>query len=229
MKRLLVVLAACVLMAACTTTKAKLAFDSPVKPPPGARILVLTPEVQLNVLTAAGLQEPRADWSRAARENLSSEIQKALSAKSHNFKVLDPNTAMVGRPGQLLRLHGAVGQSILAFNYGYYALPTKKNAFDWTVGDGAQVIGSEYQADYALFVTGQGSFASGGRVATAIGLSLLGVGVPLGSQQVFCSLVDLKTGRVIWFNVANAGTGADIREATGAGSLVGSLFKTLPL
>jgi hypothetical protein len=220
---------ACALLAACTTTKAKLAFDNPTRPAPGARVLVLQPDVQLNILTAAGLQEPRADWSIAARQNLAAEIDKALGARAHNFKTLDPNAAMAGRPGQLLRLHGAVGQSILSFNYGAYALPTKKGNFDWTVGDGAQTLGGEYGADYALFVTGMGSYASGGRIATMIGLSMLGVSVPLGSQQVFCSLVDLKTGRVIWFNVANAGPNADMREQAGAQSLVASLFKTLPL
>jgi hypothetical protein len=229
MKRLLVVAIACAFLAACTTTKAKLAFDNPTKPPSGARVLVLQPDVQLSVLTAAGLQEPRADWSAAARQNLAAEVEKALGARSHNFKVLDSNAAMEGRPGQLLRLHGAVGQSILAFNYGAYALPTKKGNFDWTIGDGAQSLGAEYGVDYALFVTGAGSYASSGRVATMIGLSLLGVGVPLGSQQVFCSLVDLRTGRVIWFNVAHAGPNADMREQAGAQSLVASLFKTLPL
>jgi hypothetical protein len=229
MKRLLVVVMACVCLAACTTTKAKLAFDSPVRPPPGARVLVLQPDVQLNVLTASGMQEPRADWSAQARGALALQVEQALAARSHNFKMIDPNTAMEGRTGQLLRLHGAVGQSIMAFNYGAYSLPTKKASFDWTVGDGAQTIGAEYGADYALFITGRGSYASGGRVATAIGLSLLGVGVPLGNQQLFCSLVELKTGRVIWFNVANAGPGADMRNDDGAQSLVASLFKSLPL
>lgn len=228
MKRLLVVMA-CALLAACTTTRAKLADENPTKPPAGARILVLQPDIQLNVLTASGLQEPKADWSAAARDNLAAEVNKALGAREHRFKVLDPNTAMAGRPGQLLRLHRAVGQSIMAFNYGVYALPTKKGAFDWTVGDGAQSLGAEYEADYALFVTGGGSYASGGRVAAMIGLSLLGVGVPLGHQQVFCSLVDLKTGRVVWFNVAQAGPNADMRDQQGAQSLVDALFKSLPL
>src|SRR5690606_6236013 len=98
-------------------------------------------------------------------------------------------TAMTGRVGQLLRLNQAVGGSILQYSYGT-PLPTKKSGFDWTVGAGAQEVAAAYQADYALFVTGAGSYASGGRVMTAVGLSLLGVGVPLGQQQAFASLVD---------------------------------------
>jgi hypothetical protein len=230
MKRLLIMVAAGLWLVGCTTTNARLADATPDKPAAGARILVLQPDIQLNILTAAGLQEPRADWSAAAKQNLSKEVEAALSTKSHNFKMLDANSAMAGRSGQLLRLHGAVGQSILAFNYGAYALPTKKKGtFEWTVGSGAQTLGTTYDADYALFITGRGSYASGGRVATMVGLAMLGVSVPLGSQTVFCSLVELKTGRVVWFNVANAGTSADIREAAGATNIVAALFKTLPL
>jgi hypothetical protein len=222
------VVLACALLAACTTTNVKLATATSTRPAPGAHILVLEPDIQLNVLTASGMQEPKADWSAQARHNLAADFEAGLKARSHNFQMLDPSTAMSGRPGQLLRLHDAVGQSIMAFGYAY-ALPTKKGAFDWTLGDGAQSLGEAYHADYALFVTGRGSYASAGRIATAVGLSLLGVGVPLGSQQVFCSLVDLKTGQVIWFNQAVAGPNADMRDPTGSQHLVEALFKTLPL
>jgi hypothetical protein len=228
MIRRFAVLLVCALLAACTTTNVKLASATPARPAPGAHILVLQPDIQLNVLTAAGLQEPRADWSAEARRNLAAGLEEGLKARAHNFQILDPNDAMSGRPGQLLRLHDAVGQSIMAYGYAY-TLPTKKGGFDWTLGDGAQSLGDAYHADYALFVTGRGSYASAARVATAVGLSLLGVGVPLGSQQVFCSLVDLKTGQVVWFNVAVAGPDADMRDPGGSQHLVEALFKTLPL
>jgi len=229
MQRFLAILLACALTAACTTTSAKLAFETSTKPAPGARVLLLQPEVSLAVLTAAGVQEPRADWSMAARDNLSREIEAQLKARSHNYKMLDPNDAMAGRSGQLLRLNSAVGQSILAFSYGAYPLPTKKDGFDWTLGEGVSALAESQGADYALFVNSQGTYASGGRVATMIGLAMLGVSVPLGQQQVFASLVELKTGRVVWFNVAVAGPNADMRETEGCASLVKSLLKTLPL
>lgn len=228
MHRLFAVMLACACLAACTTTNTKVAFNNPAKPPAGARVLLLQPDIELSVLTAAGLQEPRADWSTTARDNLSADIEAAMKSRAHAFKTVDPNAAMSGRNGQLLRLHGAVGNSILMFNYGVYALPTKK-LFDWTLGPGAQALAESQDADYALFVTGRGSYASGGRVATAIGLSLLGVGVPLGGQTVFASLVDLRTGQVVWFNVATAGPSADMREDKGSDLLVASLLKDLPL
>lgn len=226
--RVFAVAALCLWLAACTTTQTKTAFKDPKKPPPGARVLLLQPDVQLALLTAGGVTEPRADWSESGRANLSRDIEAALKTRSHAYGVLDPSTAMTGRVGQLLRLHGAVGQAIQAHSYGPYRLPTKKE-FDWTLGQGAQELASAHQADYALFVTSRGTYASGGRMATAVGLSLVGVAIPLGQQQVYASLVDLKTGRVIWFNVAVAGPNADMREASGSASLVQSLLKDLPL
>lgn len=223
------VAAACVATAACTTTNTKMAGpENLTKPAAGARVLLVEPDVSLALLTASGLQEPRADWSETAEKNLADAISGDLKAKNHVYSTLDPDDAMGGRVGQLLRLNEAVGGSIQVFSYGPVKLPTKKT-FDWTLGEGAQAIGETYGADYALFVSGRGSYASSGRVAAAVGLSLLGVGVPLGGQYAQASLVDLKTGRVVWYNVAFASPSADMREAAGADSLAGSLLKDIPL
>jgi uncharacterized 2Fe-2S/4Fe-4S cluster protein (DUF4445 family) len=62
-----------------------------------------------------------------------------------------------------------------------------------------------------------------------IGMAMLGVSIPLGSQQIFASLVDLRTGQVVWFNVATAGPQADIRTPEGANLLVKDLLKGVPL
>lgn len=198
-------------------------------PAPNAKVLLVQPDVQLSLLTAGGVQEARADWSRQGRDDLSADLKAAMTGRTHPFDTLDPEAAMEGRAGQLLRLHDAVGASIAAFNYGFLKLPTKKGPFDWTLGEGAQALGEEKGAGYALFVTARGSYASAGRKAVMLGAALLGVGVPLGSQTVYASLVDLKTGRVVWFNVALAGPSADMRTAEGSKALVTSLLKGVPL
>ncbi len=136
---------------------------------------------------------------------------------------------MGGRSGQLMRLHEAVGQSVVTYEYGPYRLPTKADGFQWTLGEGAQTLAEQYGADYALFTYGRGTYASGGRIATMVVLSVVGVSVPLGSQQAFTSLVDLRTGQIIWFNMAVAGPQADMRNPEGADSLVASLLKDAPL
>lgn len=225
MKRILALAAACLLLAACTTTNVRSAAGLPEAPPANARILLVQPDIELSLLTVAGLTEPRADWTASGRANMQSAVEATLKGKSHSYKALDPSTAMEGRNGQLLRLNGAVGVSIQAFGF----LPTKKGAFDWTLGQGARALGEAYDADYALFVYGRGSYSSGARVAAMIGMAALGVSIPMGGQQVFASLVDLKTGQVVWFNQSLAGPSADMRTPEGATLLTESMLKGLPL
>ena len=219
----------CLLATACTTTDQKFADRTAARPAPGARILIVEPDVELSVLTIAGIEEPRADWTKSAQANLDAAIQKVLAQRSHQFRELDPATAQEGRVGQLLRLHEAVGQSIIAFNYGAIDLPTKKRSFDWTLGEGAQALGRQYDADYALFTYGRGSYSSGGRKVAMVGMALLGSAMPLGGQQAFASLVDLKTGRVVWFNIAKAAPTADMRDPEGAQAFVDAMMKDAAL
>lgn len=228
MFRTIAVALAALSLAACTTTATKTAFGTPARPASGQRILTVKPDIELSLLTAAGMNERRADWSDEARDNVARALQTELQGRSHQFKPLDPDTAMGGRAGQLLRLNNAVSDSILMSSYGAYRLPTKKT-FDWTLGDGARTLGAAYDGDYALFITARGNYASGGRVVAAIGLSMMGVGVPLGHQIVQASLVDLKSGQVIWFDVAVAGPSDDMRKPEGAASLVKAVLKNLPL
>ncbi len=189
----------------------------------------MTPDVQLAVLTAAGLQEPREDWSIAARNNLANAVAAHVAREGHTHSALDPSTAMEGRTGQLIRLHDAVGSSILMINYYGVNVPTRRENFAWTLGEGTQEIGAAYNADYALFVTARGSWASAGRQAAVIGMAILGVGMPMGGQQAFASLVDLRTGNVIWFNVATAAPGEDMREPEGAVQVARRLMEDAPL
>ena len=226
MNKIFAVALACVTLVACTTTNTKVADLGGSKPPANAKVLTLNPDVSLSLLTASGLLEPRDDWSKSVQTNLSSEVAKALEAKSHSLKAMDQQDAMNGRVGQMFRLNEAVGTSIRTYGP---LLPTKKGKFDWTLGEGAQVLGATYGADYALFVSARGSYASGGRTLAFIGMAALGVGIPMGQQQAYASLVDLKSGQVIWFNTILAGSGTDMREPAGAKSIVGSLLKDLPL
>ena len=228
--KVLAAILACALVAGCTTTAVK-----SVGPGMGGavaadtKVLLVQPDVQLALLTASGLQERRADWSEGGQANLNMAIAEALEGRSHSIQTLDPAASMEGRTGQLLRLHEAVGASVQAFEYSGLKLPTKQGTFDWTLGEGAQTIQAATGADYALFVTARGNYASDGRKAMMVGAALLGVSVPLGSQTVMASVVDLRTGRVVWFNLAIAGPQADIRTPEGARILTKDLLKGVPL
>lgn len=230
MKRLLIA-AACLMMAACTTTAVRKA-DTVRTPEAGATILIVEPRIQLGMLTAGGVTEPREEWSQQARQYVLRHVQNSMVQDSHKFVVGNVDDLMEGRLGQVVRVNEAVIQSIIAHEYNGYAgakLATKKDDFEWTIGEGSQLVGQHFGADYALFISGDGTYASGGRVAAFVVASAFGVGIPLGQQQVMASLVDLKTGQVMWVNYAVAGPGADMREDAGAQSLVESLLKDAPL
>jgi hypothetical protein len=171
--------AACLLLAACTTTTVKSAAGLPTAPLEKTRVLIAQPDIELSVLTAPGLLEPRADWAASARANMQAAVEATLKDRSHRVTALDPATAMEGREGQVLRLQGAVGASILAHGLYGAGLPSK-TGFDWTLGEGARLLAVRYSSDYALFIHGRGSFSSGGRVAMVIGAAALGVSLPMG-------------------------------------------------
>ena len=82
---------------------------------------------------------------------------------------------------------------------------------------------------YALFVRVKGSYSSGGRAAMMVGMAMLGAAVPMGGQTIQASLVDLKTGQVVWYNFMVVPAGTDIRTAEGAGAAVNILTTKLPL
>ena len=94
-------------------------------------------------------------------------------------------------------------------------------------GPGVAEIGKKYGADYALFSYYRDYQASGGRIAFAVLAAVAGVGMSTGAEQGFASLVDLKTGDIVWFKIVNAGVG-ELRDEQGAGAVVTNLFEDMP-
>ena len=58
-------------------------------------------------------------------------------------------------------------------------------------------------------------------------VAAVGAAVPLGAEQGFASLVDLRTGDIVWFNVVGAGSG-EMRDEEGAVAAVNTLFRDIP-
>lgn len=239
MKRLLNVLALglLVLAAACTTSVTRTAEQNPARPAAGTVVLVMNPDVELSLLTAAGIAEPKSDWNDQARANLGASLKSAMAGRQHQFVEVDPNRINSGRAGQILRLHTRVAQSILLHDYMGIRLANRpversRQRFDWTVGSGARALaeaGNDGKGDYALTIIARGSYSSGGRWAMAVLAAAGGYSVPMGGQQVMASLVELSTGRIVWFNVATAGPAADMRTPQGAEALVRDVLKDVPL
>jgi hypothetical protein len=219
-------------VAACGVSQ-NLSKNVQFAPPPGPfKVAVMKPDVELYLLTAGGLAEANADWSETAKSNLITALENQIAGQGGQVMIVSkiisdaPSTKQIA---DLERLHRAVGATIFTHTgQSIFPLPTKKDKFDWTLGADARAIGEKTGADYALFLFARDSFSSGGRVALQLLLAGVGVGIPGGQQISFVSLVDLKTGNVVWFNVLAKTTG-DLRKPDGAAVSVAELIKGMPV
>jgi hypothetical protein len=197
------------------------------------RILLMPIDVELSELQASGLLEPKADWTEQARTHLTAALDdslKDIEARLIRMDQVDPDYANDDLQVQLMKLNEAVGMSIMFFQYQttpVSQLPTKKDSFDWTLGPDVRYLRDKYNADYALHVFIRDSYSSGGRTALIVFGVLLGVGIPGGAQVGFASLVDLETGKVVWFNRLLRPEG-DLRTAEAARASTDVLMTSFP-
>ena len=230
--RTLATVASLVTLCGCVASTAlkRAEFNAPA--PPGTRVVMMVPDVQLSEVTAAGLEQPNAQWTALGTRNVQAALDGLFRSRSINkvpYREPELGSTEAHDHGQLLKLHEAVGSTILVHKFNQAAaLPTKAERFDWTLGGEVRVLRDAYEADYALFVYLHDSYASGGRVALMVAMAAFGVAVPGGIQRGFASLVDLRTGAVVWFNVLVRGTG-DLRSGDAAMDAVNTLLAEIPL
>ncbi len=216
--------------------------DVEFTPPQGNyKLLVLRPDVTVGALTTGGMVEPRADWTDQARAGIVAAIRAQQATHGGKVTVVERRDELPGVSAQELadveRLNAAVDQSIVLHKYLGDYLPTKRRrGLDWTLGEDAVRLGRKTGYDYALFLHAEDQVASDGRVA----LGLLGfAGCFVGfcapnvggaTQLDYASLVDLKTGEVVWFNVVQASSQlpgikfGDLRTPAGAAQMVERLL-----
>ena len=212
-----------------TAFKSKSAIEGKVD---ASVVLLVEPDVQLSLLTAAGLNEPHAEWTELGKKNILNALNAFMSERNASLIAYrqpqgDPDKSY--RHNQILKMHQAVGVSILNHKYNeMLALPTKADRFDWTLGPDTRLLKEEHGADYALFIYLRDSYATAGRAAVIAVGALFGVAVQGGRQVGFASLVNLDTGEVTWFNLLFNETG-DLRTPEPARLAVDSLLTDVPL
>jgi hypothetical protein len=219
------------LFTGCAQTSHLKQTDAPVSIPQNAKILLMTPDIQLFELTAGGMQEPKADWTAAAKQHVRSALDKQLGRRNDvvvSYQAPADKEAEAAHL-QLVKLHETVGNTILVHKYiPALNLPTKKDKMDYSLGEGVRQLKAHQEADCALFIFLRDSYASAGRVAVIAAAAVLGVAVPGGVQLGFASLVDLETGDIIWFNRLARGYG-DLRTPEPANEAVTQLLAGIPL
>lgn len=198
--------------------------------PRDAKVVIMPVDVELFSLSAGGVGEPKADWTAAAHQHM----KTALASKTGKLglKADRMEEAAADEFGEQVGLHAAVARSIALHHSGggVWALPTKDGKLDWSFDDAMKPLAEKTGAQYALFIWVRDSYASAERKAAMAAIAILSLGrVVLGTgiQNGYASLVDLRTGQVVWFNRLISATG-DLREAVPAAATVDTLMTGFP-
>jgi hypothetical protein len=220
--RLAVAIVALALLAGCATAVNRQTPELHREPGTTPTIVVMPLDVELSQLTAGGVQEPQSEWTDAARQHMRAALEEEAKQRQVRLVSFDPERGDPADRDQslaLVALHRAVGSAVLIHQYMNVPLPSKKGKFDWSLGPSAASIARTQQADYALFLFVRDSYATAGRIAVIAIAALLGAGVQGGTQIGFASVVDLKTGDIVWFNRLARASG-DLRTPEAAGETV---------
>ncbi|RYG29763.1 MAG: hypothetical protein EON93_16095, partial [Burkholderiales bacterium] len=168
----------------------------------------MRPRIRVGAQSTGGMDEPNADWTRDARDNISAALRAAQTGLGN--VVLDYDEGLSG-DGPLIseygQLFGAVANSVIEYQFFVgNRLPTKKrkNSFEWSVGADIGKLRSLTGADYALFINTHDSYGSTGRKILQVFAAMGGVGVVSGIHAGHAGLVDLKTGELVWLNADRA-------------------------
>jgi hypothetical protein len=208
-------------------------------------VAILPPQVKVYQIDAGGVREEMTEWSTAARNHLVNAITNQLAGKMHakvdliTGELLDENKP---RWEDAQALHNAVSMMILLHTYQNPNLPNhyfeeKFKGFDYSLGSDVRPLARGASA--MLLLDAEDHVWTGGRVALQTLGVILGVGAGVatgvmivphlsGGTFVKAALLDSDTGDILWFNVAGAGAGTDLRDAASATKMIEDLFKNFP-
>jgi len=196
--------------------------------PKGSTIVIMPTDIELFSISAGGVAEPRADWTEAALKHFKTALLE--KEKKEGLSPIELSNDDIDAFNEVNFLHAAVAQSIAIHHFGapVFHLPTKEGKLDWSLGDSVLTIQQKTGADYALFSWIRDSYTSSERAVAMVALALVGVGIGGGVQTGYASLVDLKTGQVLWFNSLSRVRG-DLRQADKAKETVDALLEKFPV
>lgn len=221
------------LLSGCVSTQVRTAKDTTGRPLRiDGNVVLVEADIELSEVLSGGAAEPRKEWTEAARRLYPQAARDTLQAQGIVMRpdfYLPADAGPENRLRQLHLLNQAVSLSILewsrASSSGSGGLRNKHGKFDWSLGPGVAELRQATGADYALFTYIRDSYTSGGRAAMRIvGFVLLGGDIGGGAQIGLASLVDLRTGQVIWHNLLLDQTG-DLRDQSGARETADDLLK----
>jgi hypothetical protein len=190
-----------------------------------SRLVLVPVDMELFSISGGGVLEPKADWTEMAARHFKSAIATSKYIAGSNISTL--NDSDMDELSEINALHGAVAQAVSFHHFSAFKLPTKNDRLDWSLTDAIKPLRDKTGADYALFTWVRDSYASPERKAAMIAMAIIGVGIGGGVQTGYASLVDLKDGRIVWFNRVLRPNG-DLRDEKSAQETVESLLTSFP-
>ncbi|OGX17720.1 MAG: hypothetical protein A2Y00_04560 [Omnitrophica WOR_2 bacterium GWF2_43_52] len=211
MKKIVIIVSLLLLSGCATTYRTNSLFENYFDGQKQKTIAMMPPDIKIHRLTAGGVTELVDEWSDAAKKSIISLIQEEVkpfrSLALSPFKTEFLNESEVGFLKEQLGLFNAVSYSIISHTYMPESIFKHKIAhFDYTLGNEIATLGEFSKADAFLFCSGRNYIWTSGRVVLSTFGLLLGAAagvtivVPAGPEWLAVSLVDAKTGDVVWFD-----------------------------
>ncbi len=192
-------------------------------------VLLLTPDITVNSLSAGDVKEEMPEWSAQARQLVVEAVQAEMAARGRKLKILDPKTKNRKTVNDVKDLHLAVMSSI--YNHTIYApgnlniFPQRIEHFDYSVGSVEKLLRAN-RVDGMLIIRGEDNISTSGRKALGVvsALNPFSQGQMGGMTFLEVTLTDAR-GDVLWFALKwNAGD-YDLRDSEEAVQFVRDTFK----
>ncbi|MCP5171366.1 MAG: hypothetical protein H7A02_03745 [Pseudomonadales bacterium] len=176
----------------------------------GMRVAVLEPEVTVNELGIASLEEV-PEWTDEATKNIDAYLTDLVGTASSTLDIRKAQEIPDDKQDYLdehLALYQRLSLEFVS-TYRQPAWKAHRDKLDMRIGDGLALMKDELEADAVLVVIGDESVSSGGRIASAVVMAaVFGVAMPMGHALIHVGLIDLDTGKIIWTNTTyNPGGG----------------------
>jgi len=196
-----------------------------------SKTLLMPVDISVLEMSASGIQEEVPEWTSQAKAHM----HAVLENNPNNFGDLTiiqlPNLSKEQQ--QLIEQHTALYQTVAFSALWFSQTPIaawrhKAKKFDYTLGDGLSFLAEQTGADTALFISGEDIITTDGRKATVFLAAAFGVHIPLGRAIVVSSLVDLRTGNILWLNFNTKTDSTTLVEKEDTIAVLSKLFENYP-